>query len=68
MSWGESFSDYLSKAFRWQPGRQGTGYDKMLLFTALWPIPFDSYLLRYPGSGGTPWRLCGRAWFALGDV
>ncbi|GCB02379.1 hypothetical protein PSUB009319_00100 [Ralstonia sp. SET104] len=33
---------------RWQCGRQGTGYDKMLLATAVWPIPFDSYLLRYP--------------------
>jgi hypothetical protein len=40
--------DYASNAFRWRPGRQGTGYDKMLLLTAPWPIPFDSYLLRYP--------------------
>ena len=54
MSWRESIRDYLSKAFRWQPGRQGTGYDKMLLFTALWPIPFDSYLLRYPEGSEIP--------------
>jgi len=33
---------FFGTAFRWQRGRQGTGYDKMLLATALWPIPFDS--------------------------
>lgn len=46
--------EYLTKAFRWQPGRQGTGYDKMLLFTARWPLPFDSYLLRYPEGSEIP--------------
>jgi hypothetical protein len=44
----ELIRDYFSKAFRWQRGRQGTGYDKMLLLTAPWPIGFDSYLIRYP--------------------
>lgn len=44
----------LSKAFRWQAGRQGTGYDKMLLFTARWPLPFDSDLLRYPEGSEIP--------------
>ena len=39
---------YLKKALRWQLGRQGSGYDKMLLLTAPWPIAFDSYLIRYP--------------------
>jgi len=34
--------------FRWQKGRQATGYDKMLLATAHWPKPFDIYLLRFP--------------------
>jgi hypothetical protein len=38
----------------WQRGRQGTGYDKMLLATAKWPIPFDSYLLRYPTGSAIP--------------
>jgi hypothetical protein len=38
----------MSSWFRWQRGRQGTGYDKMLLATAPWPIPFDCYLLHYP--------------------
>jgi hypothetical protein len=46
--------NYLSKAFRWQRGRQGTGYDKMLLLTAPWPIPFDSYLIRYPEDSAIP--------------
>lgn len=46
--------DYLSKAFRWQSGRQGTGYDKMLLLTAPWPVPFDSYLIRYPDGSAIP--------------
>lgn len=40
--------DYLAKAFRWQHGRQGSGYDKMLLSTLAWPFAFDSYLIRYP--------------------
>ncbi len=41
-------------AFRWQHGRQGTGYDKMLLLTAGWPLSFDSYLLRYPEGSEIP--------------
>lgn len=27
---------YLQTAFRWQRGRQGKAYDKMLLLTARW--------------------------------
>jgi hypothetical protein len=34
--------------FKWVKGRQGSGYDKMLLSTLPWPIPFDCYLLRFP--------------------
>jgi hypothetical protein len=34
----------FNKLFRWQRGRQKTGYDKMLLCGALWPIKFDVYL------------------------
>jgi len=33
--------------FRWQKGRQQSGYDKMLLATTTWPIPFDFYLLKF---------------------
>lgn len=48
------FTGYLSDAFRWRRGRQGTGYDKMLLLTAPWPIPFDFYLIRYPEGSEIP--------------
>ncbi len=44
----------LSQMFRWQRGRQGTGYDKMLLLTAPWPLPFDCYLIRYPDGSEIP--------------
>jgi hypothetical protein len=42
------------QAFRWQQGRQGTGYEKMLLLAAHWPLPFDSYLIRYPEGTEIP--------------
>jgi hypothetical protein len=45
---------YLQTAFRWQRGRQGTGYDKMLLLTARWPLRLDSYLIRYPEGSEIP--------------
>ncbi len=54
MSVAASLRNYLSTAFRWQRGRQGTGYDKMLLLTALWPLPFDGYLIRYPEGAEIP--------------
>ena len=54
MSFISAFREYTRFAFRWQSGRQGTGYDKMLLITAHWPIPFDSYLLRYPDGSEIP--------------
>src|ERR1700741_5119070 len=49
-----SFRSYAAQAFRWQRGRQGTGYDKMLLATAALPLPFDSYLIRYPEGSEIP--------------
>ena len=49
-----SLRSFISTAWRWQRGRQGTGYDKMLLLTARWPLPFDSYLLRYPEGTEIP--------------
>ena len=39
---------YLHDALRWRKGRQGTGYDKMLLLQSWLPLPFDLYLLRFP--------------------
>ena len=50
----KSFFSYFKKAFRWDRGRQGSGYDKMLLLTAPWPIAFDSYLIRYPVGSSIP--------------
>ena len=51
---GAAVRDYFARAFRWQRGRQGTGHDKMLLLTAPWPVPFDSYLIRYPEGSEIP--------------
>ena len=45
---------YWGVAWRWQRGRQASGYDKMLLLTLPWPLPFDSYLIRYPEGSGVP--------------
>ncbi len=42
----------LSGLLRWRTGRQGSGYDKMLLATSPFLVPWDCYLLRYrPGAG-----------------
>jgi hypothetical protein len=54
MSAVAAFRNYAKLAFRWQSGRQGSGYDKMLLLTAPWPVPFDSYLIRYPEGSSVP--------------
>jgi hypothetical protein len=39
---------FLSKLFCWERGRQKSGYDKMLICGATWPIKFDTYLLKFP--------------------
>ena len=39
--------NFLSKLFRWEKGRQLSGYDKMLLLGSKWFIKFDVYLLRF---------------------
>eukprot|EP00746_Dinoflagellata_sp_MGD_P140514 gnl/MRDRNA2_/MRDRNA2_73745_c0_seq2.p1 gnl/MRDRNA2_/MRDRNA2_73745_c0~~gnl/MRDRNA2_/MRDRNA2_73745_c0_seq2.p1 ORF type:complete len:113 (-),score=14.18 gnl/MRDRNA2_/MRDRNA2_73745_c0_seq2:61-399(-) len=36
------------KLFRWQQGRQLSGYDKMLLLRCSSWLKFDMYLLRFP--------------------
>lgn len=44
-------SDFFSNVLRWKPGRQQSGYEKMLLLTNPFFLPFDCYLLRFrPGS------------------
>lgn len=35
------------KFWCWDKGRQNTGYEKLLLLGARWPLPFDLYLLRF---------------------
>ncbi|QZO15159.1 2OG-Fe(II) oxygenase [Pseudoalteromonas piscicida] len=42
------------KYFRWQFGRQQSGYQKMLLATAMWPVKFDMYLLKFPTGCEVP--------------
>jgi hypothetical protein len=39
---------------RWNKGRQQSGYWKMLLATARWPLPFDIYLLKFPEGTEVP--------------
>jgi hypothetical protein len=39
--------EFFNTAWRWQNGRQQSGYDKMLLLWGLFPLPFDIYLIRY---------------------
>ena len=49
-----TFKEYVRTAFRWQRGRQNSGYDKLLLVTGTLPIPFDIYLLRFPEGSEIP--------------
>ncbi|KID57503.1 hypothetical protein JF50_09925 [Pseudoalteromonas luteoviolacea] len=44
----------LKHLFRWQVGRQKSGYQKMLLLGARWPIKFDVYLLKFPEGCEVP--------------
>lgn len=48
------FQEYLRTAFRWQKGRQRSGYDKMLLLQSYWPLPLDVYILRFPEGSEIP--------------
>lgn len=49
-----SDSDYFGNFLRWRSGRQGTGYEKMLLLANPYLLPFDCYLLRYKQGTGVP--------------
>lgn len=44
------------KWLRWTGGRQESGYQKMLLATLPFPLPFDFYLLRYPEGAAIDWH------------
>jgi hypothetical protein len=43
-----------SKLWRWQRGRQASGYDKLLLAGLPWPLPCDCYLLHFPEGSEVP--------------
>ena len=49
-----SAREYLRNWLRWQKGRQGTGYDKLLILVNPLLIPFDLYLLRFPDGTEIP--------------
>ena len=38
----------LAKLFKWDKGRQLSGYQKMLLIRSQWLFKFDVYLLKFP--------------------
>lgn len=44
----------IRKLLRWDDGRQNSGYEKMLLCFAYWPIKFDIYLLRFKVGSEIP--------------
>ena len=50
----KGFMSILKKLFRWECGRQKTGYSKMLLCGVYWPIKFDIYLLKFPEGSEIP--------------
>lgn len=47
-------SVFLRNFLKWQPGRQQSGYEKMLLLANSFVLPFDCYLLRYKKGSGVP--------------
>ena len=49
-----SAREYLRNWMRWQKGRHGTGYDKLLILVNPLLIPFDLYLLRFPDGTEIP--------------
>lgn len=49
-----TFRQFINNVFRWQHGRQQSGYDKMLLLTGRLPLPFDCYLLRFSQGAAVP--------------
>lgn len=52
--WFEPDNIKNMKNFRWEKGRQDSGYYKMLIFTAKFPLPFDWYILKYPVGSSIP--------------
>lgn len=44
----------LKNLFKWQKGRQNSGYEKMLLAGTYWPFKFDCYLLKFKTGAKIP--------------
>lgn len=44
----------LRQLWRWQRGRQASGYDKLLLAGLPWPLPCDCWLLHFPEGSEVP--------------
>lgn len=66
-----SAREYMRNWLRWQKGRQGTGYDKLLILANPFLVPFDLYLLRFPdGTEIPPHRdpVTGRRHFRLNVI
>ena len=42
------------KLWRWEKGRQETGYEKFFVLGSKWPIPFDFYILRFKEGAEIP--------------
>lgn len=45
---------YRENFLRWREGRQGTGYEKLLLLVNPYLLPFDLYILRYRQGSEIP--------------
>lgn len=45
-----SLGDWL----RWRVGRQNSGYEKLLIVGARWPVKIDLYLLKFPEGSEIP--------------
>lgn len=44
----------IKKLFRWQKGKQNSGYEKMLLAGSYWSLKFDFYLLKFKTGSVIP--------------
>lgn len=41
---------------KWEPGRQGTGYEKLTLARTRYPFGWDLYLIRFPPGSRIDWH------------
>lgn len=50
----ENLKMRLFDKFKWQTGRQSSGYSKVTLLESMWPLPFDLYLIKFPEGSKIP--------------